>query len=73
VSASSIAGKIVGTEDIERLRRSIALLTPGQPAGLSTEEAMAMLADLRSARRHLERLIAGLRQLLDSTGRIEGP
>jgi hypothetical protein len=54
---------------IERLRRSIALLSPGQPAGLSREDAIALLADLREARRELERLTAGLRQLLNSTWR----
>jgi hypothetical protein len=53
-------------EDPERLRRSIALLSPGQPAGLSREDAMALLAELRAARHELERLIAGLRELLDS-------
>ena len=58
----------MGTEGLERLRRSIALLTPGQPAGLSREDAMALLADLRTARRELERLIVGLRRLLDSVG-----
>lgn len=56
-------------EDLGRLRRSIALLSPGQPAGLSREEAMTLLADLREARRELERLIAGLRRVLDSAGK----
>ena len=35
---------------LERLRRSIALLSPGQPAGLDREDAMAVLAELKAAR-----------------------
>ncbi len=54
-------------EELERLRRSIALLTPGQPSGLSREEAVALVSDLRWARRELERLMTGLRQLLDGS------
>jgi hypothetical protein len=42
-------------------------LSPGQPAGLSREEAMALLAELRTARQELERLMAGLRRLLEGT------
>ena len=34
---------------------------------------MARLAELRSARRELDRLMSGLRRLLRSTGRDEGP
>ena len=52
-------------EDLERLRRSLAMLSPGQPAGLTREEAMRPLADLQQARRGFERLEAGLRRLLD--------
>ena len=52
-------------EDLERLRRSLAMLSPGQPAGLSREEAMALLADLQRARRGFERLESGLRRLLE--------
>ena len=54
----------MGTEDLERRRRSIALLTPGQPAGLSREEAMALLAELREAREELGRIVIGMRGLL---------
>lgn len=52
-------------EDLERLRRSLAMLTPGQPASLSREEAVSLLADLQAARRRLDQLEGGLRRLLD--------
>jgi hypothetical protein len=60
-------------EDLERLRRSVAMLTPGQPAGLTREDAMALLAEVRSARVELERLILGLRTLLDEARTTSGP
>jgi hypothetical protein len=41
------------------------MLAPGQPAGLSREEAMALLADVRRASAELDRLVTGLRALLD--------
>jgi hypothetical protein len=50
---------------MERLQRSIALLSPGEPAGLKREDAMAILAELRTARRELDRLMVGLRRLLE--------
>ena len=52
-------------EELERLRRSIALRSPGQPAGLSLEDAMALLAQLRTARQEFDRLTSGLRRLLE--------
>jgi hypothetical protein len=52
-------------EDLERQRRSIALLAPGQPAGLTREAAMELLTELRTAQDELERLTAGLRRLLE--------
>lgn len=51
--------------DLERLRRSLAMLAPGQPAGLTREEAMGLLADVRRASAELDRLVTGLRALLD--------
>jgi hypothetical protein len=51
--------------DLERLRRSLAMLAPGQPAGLTREEAMALLAEVRRASAELDRLVSGLRALLD--------
>jgi hypothetical protein len=41
------------------------MLAPGQPAGLTREEAMALLAEVRRASTELERLTTGLRALLD--------
>jgi hypothetical protein len=41
------------------------MLAPGQPAGLTREEAMALLADVRRTSAELDRLVAGLRSLLD--------
>ena len=52
--------------EVEQLRRSLAMLSPGQPSGLSREEAMVLLGDLRVALSELERLERGLRELLDS-------
>jgi hypothetical protein len=46
-------------------RRSVAL-TPGQPACLSRQDAMALLGELKTARRELERLVAGLHRLLET-------
>ncbi len=52
-------------EDLERQRRSLAMLTPGQPAGLSREDAVELLAELHQARRRLDQLEDGLRRLLE--------
>jgi len=56
---------VATTSDLERLRRSLAMLAPGQPAGLTREEAMTLLAELRQAQAQLDRLMTGLRALLD--------
>lgn len=50
--------------ELEHLRRSLAMLTPGQPAGLTREEAMGLLEELQRARRDLDRFEDGLRRLL---------
>jgi len=55
-------------EDLDRLRPSLALLAPQQPAGLAREEAINLLAELQHARRELDRLETGLRRLLDGGG-----
>jgi len=49
---------------LENLRRSIIMLTPGVPA-LSREEAISLLEELTELQERLDRLQAGLRQLLD--------
>jgi hypothetical protein len=43
------------------------MLAPGQPAGLTREEAMGLLAEVRRASAELERLVTGLRALLEET------
>ncbi len=56
--------------ELERLRRSIAMLRPGQPAGLKREEAMRLLEELqrleRSDRRHAE-VVERIRAMLDGS------
>ena len=66
-------GKVLDSFDpheVARLRRSIAMLRPDQPASLKREEAMRILEELqrlqRSDRRHAE-LLDRLRAVLDDT------
>jgi hypothetical protein len=49
---------------VDNLRRSIIMLTPGVPA-LSREEAISLLKELTELQERLDRLQVGLRQLLD--------
>jgi hypothetical protein len=51
--------------DLENLRRSIAMLRPGMPAGFSREEAIGLLAELEEVKLRLERLRDGLRRLVE--------
>ena len=53
---------------LDNLRRSIIMLTPGVPA-LSREEAISLLEELTELQERLDRLQVGLRQLL---GQAEG-
>jgi hypothetical protein len=53
--------------DLERLRRSLAMLTPGVE-GLKREDAMALVVELDDVHARLERLRAGLCELLEQTG-----
>ncbi|MDP9402615.1 MAG: hypothetical protein M3P85_04630 [Actinomycetota bacterium] len=50
--------------DLEILRRSIAMLTPGAHA-LSREEALRLLSELREVQGRLDQLKATLRRLAD--------
>lgn len=50
--------------ELEILRRSIAMLTPGQSA-LSREQALELLQDLADIERRLERLKSALRTMAD--------
>jgi hypothetical protein len=55
-------------EDLERIRRSAAMLAPRHPGGLRREEAVELLEELQGHRRGWRRraeLIARLRTLLD--------
>jgi hypothetical protein len=52
---------------LDSLKRSIAMLTPGQQA-LSREQAMLLLTELSDVQERLDRLRAGLRQLLEEDG-----
>jgi ubiquinone biosynthesis protein UbiJ len=51
-------------QDLERLRRSIAMMSPGTMA-LPREDALALFAEVQRLRRALDRLAEGLRTLLD--------
>lgn len=51
-------------EQVEQLRRSVAMLPPGAMA-LGREDALAVLTSLRELRRRLTRLERGLRELLE--------
>jgi hypothetical protein len=50
-------------EEVEQLRRSIAMLQPGS-AAMNREDAMRLLAELGDVRARLDRLRHGLRALL---------
>ena len=62
--------------DLERLRRSISMLTPGQPAGLDRERAVRILDELqrlqRSDRRYRQ-LVDQLQTMLDGLESRELP
>lgn len=51
--------------DLERLRRSLAMIAPGQLA-LRREEAIALLEDLAGVQERLDSLRTELRRLADS-------
>jgi hypothetical protein len=51
-------------EEIEQLRRSVAMLQPGAPA-MTREDASQLLRELGEVQGRLDRLREGLRALLD--------
>jgi hypothetical protein len=58
----------VEPHELERLRRSLAMLAPGVVASsLSREEAMALITELVCVQARLERMRAELRRLIDET------
>ena len=54
--------------ELENLRRSLAMLTPGANASLSREEAIRLITEVAELQARLERLRVGLRQLVDKAG-----
>ena len=54
-------------EEIEQLRRSIAMLQPGSMA-MKREDAMRLLSELGDIQQRLDRLREGLRALLADDG-----
>ena len=53
----------------ENLRRSLAMLNPGATASLSREEAIRLITEVADLQARLERLRAGLRQLVEEPSR----
>ena len=51
--------------DLERLRRSIVMLQPGQPAGLKREEAMRLLAETQRLQHELADVMMRLRAIVE--------
>lgn len=54
--------------ELERLRRSIVMLPPGQPAGLKREEAMRLLAETQRLQHRMAEVMTRLRAIVE-----EGP
>ena len=62
-------------EDLERIRRSIALLAPKQPSGLDREAAMALLEELQRLQtndRRVIRLLDEVAALVDAARERDG-
>ena len=53
---------------LENLRRSLAMLRPGQTAGLGRDEAIELVEQLQRAHRRLERIRSVLAGLLADEG-----
>jgi hypothetical protein len=58
--------------EIENLRRSLAMVSAGSKAPLTTRQAEQLLAALTTAEAELRRLRDGLRQLLDADRPADG-
>ena len=59
-------------QDLEQLRRSIAMLSPGTMA-LPREDALALFAEVQHLQGSLDRLADGLRALLDGVTSEQPP
>lgn len=54
--------------ELEILKRSIAMLTPGQVAGLERDQALEMIEEIEALQRRMRRLKAAIRELLEDDG-----
>jgi hypothetical protein len=67
----------VSNEEVERRRRSIAMLTTGAPSGLTREEAMEILEELRRCRSFGRRLLGAMQEVRATADRtlrsLSGP
>jgi hypothetical protein len=50
--------------ELENLRRSLAMLPPNTPAGMSREEAMSLITELQGAEGRLKRLKDDLQRVI---------
>ena len=57
-------------EDLERRRRSYAMLSPGQAAGMSREEAIELLEELQRCRSRGRQLLEALREIGAAVDRV---
>jgi hypothetical protein len=55
-------------DELEHLRRSLAMLGPRADAALSREEALQLITEVADLRTRLERLRLGLQHLIDEAG-----
>lgn len=62
-SIASAAVRRFTNEHIEQWRRSLVLLKPGQPSGLSREEAVEILEELQRCRSRGRHLLDALREV----------
>ena len=56
------------SHELERLRRSIVMFSPEQPAGLKREEAMRLLAETQRLQHQLTDVMAKLRAIVEEAG-----
>ena len=62
----SHTGRVDRLHEVENLRRSIAMLTPGQLSGLPREEALRLIGELQEVQRRLDALKLRLHELADT-------
>lgn len=57
-------------EDLERARRSLVMLSPGQPSGWSREEVVRLIEDLQRCRYRGREVLAALQEMGSIAGRF---